>query len=130
MAEVEDSILNTTKKLLGFDADYTAFDTDIIIHINSTFTLLQQLGVGPETGFLIVDDKTTWSEFIGDETIINAVRSYMYLRVRLMFDPPATSYLIESIRKQATELEWRLNVQMEGVRHPWTGAPKDPQMMF
>ena len=130
MAVPVDSILDNTKKMLGIDSEYTAFDTDIVIHINSAFTYLQQLGVGPVQGFLIVDNETGWSEFIGDVSIINSVKTYMYLKVRQVFDPPATSYLIESTRKQAEELEWRLNVQMEGVRNPWGGPKKDPHLMF
>lgn len=113
----EDSILNTVKKMLGFDADYTAFDTDIQIHINSVFFSLTELGVGPEQGFFITGDTETWAQFIGDEKI-QAVKSYMYLRVRLLFDPPANSFAISSFKEQAEKLEWMLNVQQEGAR--WT----------
>lgn len=119
MAEPDDSILNTVKKILGFEAEYTAFDLDIITHINSVFFTLHQLGVGPEKGFMILDKENTWSSFVGPEQI-NAVKSYMALKVRLLFDPPATSFALESLNKQATEMEWRLNVHMEGVKHPWT----------
>jgi hypothetical protein len=116
MAEqVQDSILDTTKKMLGFDWDYDAFDLDIITHINSVFFTLQTLGVGPAEGFSIVDNTKTWSEFTAGENL-NAVKSYMYLKVRLMFDPPANSFTQEAMNKQATEYEWRLNVHMEGVR--------------
>lgn len=117
MTEVSDSILDTTKKLLGFESDYTAFDLDIITHINSVFFTLNDLGVGPTTGLLITDNSTTWSEFIGTDDI-NAVKSYMFMRVRLMFDPPSSSFHLESLNKQAQEMEWRLNVHMEGVRNP------------
>jgi hypothetical protein len=117
MAELTDSILETTKKLLGFESDYTAFDLDIITHINSVFFTLKDLGIGPTVGFLIVDDSATWSDFIGTEDI-NAVKSYMFMRIRLMFDPPSSSFHLESLNKQAQEMEWRLNVHMEGVRNP------------
>lgn len=112
-----DSILDTTKKLLGFESDYTAFDLDIILHINTVFFTLTQLGIGPVTGFSIVDKTANWADFIGAESI-HAVKSYMGLRVRLLFDPPATSFVIEAFKKQAEELEWRLNVHMEGVKYP------------
>lgn len=125
MAEVTDSILDTTKKLLGFDWDYTAFDTDITVHINSIFFTLQQLGVGPDTGFFIADNTATWSDFIGTD-LINAVKTYMYLKVRLLFDPPATSFAIDAISKQAADLEWRLNVQQELIRHPYVEPVPDP----
>ena len=111
----DDSILNTTKKLLGIEPDYTAFDLDIITHINSVFTTLQQLGVGPEDSFFISDATPTWSDFIGDEKNINSVKTYVGLRVRLLFDPPTTSFAIESFQNQLKELEWRLNVQVETV---------------
>lgn len=115
----EDSILDSTKKALGLTSDYTEFDPEIIMHINSVFATLQQLGVGPVTGFLIEDKETAWSAFIGAEENIASVRSYMYLKVRLLFDPPATSFAITAMENQAKEFEWRLNVVMEGVRHPW-----------
>lgn len=113
-----DSILTSTKKVLGIAADYEAFDVDILMHINSVFSILHQLGLGPEDGFVIEDDTATWDAFLGDDPRINSVKTYVYLRVRLMFDPPTTSYLIESTRKQAEELEWRLNVVREG--DSWT----------
>lgn len=112
------SILDSTKKILGFDSDYTVFDLDIITHINSVFFTLQQLGVGPTEGFIIEDNAAVWSDFIGEDQIY-AVKTYMYVKVRLVFDPPTTSFAIDSLNKTAQELEWRLNVQMEGVRHPW-----------
>ena len=112
-----DSILDTTKKLLGLDPSYDVFDVDIITHINTVFFTLQQLGVGPVGGFSIVDNTATWDDYIGTDQI-NGVKSYTFIRVRLLFDPPATSFAIDSLKKQAEELEWRLNVQQEMVRHP------------
>lgn len=105
-----DSILDKTKKLLGIEADYPAFDVDIIMHINTVFSTLSELGIGPVDGFLIEDNTTQWSAFIVDKPYLNQVRSYMYLRVRLLFDPPTTSFAIEAIKNQITEFEWRLSL--------------------
>lgn len=111
---MEDSILKSTKKILGIDPTYDAFDLDIITHINTVFVDLNQLGIGPAAGFMIADDTATWSEYFVTDTNLNAVKTYVYLRVRLLFDPPATSYHIAAIKEQVKELEWRLNVKREG----------------
>ena len=113
-----DSILDTTKKLLGFESDYTAFDLDIITHINTVFSTLQSLGVGPAEGFMITDKEAVWDEFTGLENM-NSVKSYMYMRVRLMFDPPTSSFALDSTKKLAEEIEWRLHVQAEEVNNAW-----------
>lgn len=113
-----DSILTSTKKILGIEESYTAFDEDIMLHINSVFSILNQLGIGPENGFAIEDNSDTWDDFLGDELRLNSVKTYVYLRVRLLFDPPTTSYLINSMNEQVKELEWRLNVQREETS--WT----------
>ncbi len=113
-----DSILDTTKKLLGFESDYTAFDLDIITHINSVFSTLQSLGVGPSEGFMITDKEAVWDEFTGLDNM-NSVKSYMFMRVRMMFDPPTTSFHLESLKKMAEEIEWRLHVQAEEVNNTW-----------
>src|SRR5690606_402498 len=105
-----DSILSTTKKALGIDDAYEAFDPDIKMAVNTVFGTLQQLGVGPEEGFAIEDKETKWSEYLGNDKNLNQVKSYMYMRVRLIFDPPQTSYLITSLEKQCREIEWRLQV--------------------
>ena len=111
---METSILNSTKKILGLAPDYTAFDEDIITHINTAFSTLTQLGVGPAAGFMIEDDTANWVDFIGaTDPQLNSVKSYLYLRVRMLFDPPATSYLINAYEDQLRELEWRLNVHRE-----------------
>lgn len=107
-----DSILISVKKKLGIQEDYTHFDEDIIMDINSTFLILNQLGVGPDEPFTIEDDIAEWSDFI-DDGKIDLVRSYVYLRVRLLFDPPASSFLLDSINKQIAEFEFRMNVQAE-----------------
>ena len=110
---MEQSILTSTKKVLGIAADYTAFDQDIITHINTAFSTLTQLGVGPAEGFMIDDDAPVWTDFIGNDLQYNAVKSYVFLRVRMLFDPPQTSYLITAMERQIQELEWRLNVRRE-----------------
>lgn len=121
---METSILTSTKKILGISEDYTAFDTDIITHINTVFSTLTQLGVGPAEGFMIEDESVDWDEYIVDDLQNNSVKSYMYLRVRLLFDPPATSYLISAFDQQIKELEWRLNVHREETE--WTDPDPDP----
>lgn len=110
---MEQSILNSTKKILGIAADYTVFDLDIITHINTAFSTLTQLGVGPVGGFMIEDDSAEWADFIADDIQNNSVKSYVFLRVRQLFDPPSTSYLISAMEKQIQELEWRLNSHRE-----------------
>lgn len=111
---MDDSILDTVKKMLGLTSDYTAFDTDIIIHINTVFSNLSQMGVGPEEGFMIEDSSTQWNEFIGDDKLLNNVKSYMYLKVRLLFDPPANAAVKEAIDKQIDEIGYRMYTQKGG----------------
>ena len=108
-----ESILTSIKKLLGIDEEYTQFDSDIIMHINSVFLNLTQLGVGPSEGFQIEDDSDTWEDFIGDSNQLQAVKLYVYLKVKLLFDPPLSSSVIESMNRMITELELRLNVAVE-----------------
>lgn len=110
---MEESILISIKKLLGMDKNYTAFDTDIIIHINSVFMILHQLGVGPYDCFKIQDDLAIWRDFISDDEQLEAVKSYMYLKVKSLFDPPLSSAVAEANKQVIKELEWRLNVQAE-----------------
>lgn len=103
-----DSILTSIKKLLGIEPDYTVFDTDLIIHINSVFSILNQLGIGPDDGFVISDENSKWDEYINGLNNIEMVKTYVYLKVRLIFDPPASGTATECINKQIAELEWRL----------------------
>lgn len=110
---METSILISTKKILGIAEDYTVWDLDIITHINSAFSTLTQLGVGPAVGYIITDETDEWGDFIGDDLQLNSVKTYIYLRVRLVFDPPATSYAITAMQDQIQQLEWRLNVHRE-----------------
>ena len=117
MAEttVSESILDSVKKLLGLESDYTAFDTDIILHINSVFMILRQLGVGPEQGFAITDRTSVWGDFVNDSYRLDLIKSYVYLKVRMMFDPPQHSALVESVNNLIAEFEWRLNIQGEEI---------------
>lgn len=108
-----ESILTSIKKMLGITEDYTHFDADIIMHINSVFSILTQLGVGPDDGFMIKDDKAVWTDFIKDDSKMEAVKSYMYLKVKLLFDPPLSSAVIESTNRMISEYEWRLNIAGE-----------------
>ena len=113
MTAIPNSILDETKKALGIGYEHQEFDVDVIMHINSVFSTLQQLGVGPRTGFSIHDASTLWTAFLPQDTLLNNVRSYMYLRVRMLFDPPATSFTQDAFQKQIDELTWRLTVQAE-----------------
>jgi len=113
-----DSVLNTVKKMLGIPIEYDAFDTDIIIHINSVLSILTQMGVLPtndnKTVTEIFDGSTKWSEIIGDDNTINGIRTYVYLKVRLLFDPPTNSALLESFNRQINEFEYRLYTRKGG----------------
>lgn len=104
-----ESILTSIKKLLGIGEEYEHFDLDIIIHINSVLMILTQLGVGPKDGFSIRDSSSVWTDFITTDQL-EAVKSYVFLKVRLLFDPPQSSAAIESINRLISEFEWRLNV--------------------
>lgn len=111
--EKMESILTSVKKLLGITEEYTQFDVDLIIHINSAFMELTQIGVGPPTGFNISDSSDTWNNFLGDSSNLEAVKSYVYLRVRLLFDPPSSSAVMENMKQMLNEYAWRLNVEAE-----------------
>lgn len=111
--KISDSILESVKKLINAEGD-EYFDTDIIIHINTVFSVLQQMGVGPEDGFSIDDKTSTWDEFTEDEPLFNMVKSYMAIRVKLLFDiASANSYYINQLQAQADELEWRIKTAAE-----------------
>ena len=113
------SILTSVKKMLGITEEYDAFDDDIIMHINSVFLTLKQMGVGPTTGFRIDDAGETWENYISTEDnpenieLQSAVKTYMHLKVKLLFDPPASSAVASSYQQQINELEWRLNFEAE-----------------
>jgi hypothetical protein len=119
---VVDSILDEVKQALGVSPDVDAFNADVLMHINSVFSTLNQLGIGPPEGFAIQDSSTTWADFLGDELRLNMVKTYIYLRVRLLFDPPGGSYhLVNSLNEQLKELEWRISTFREG--EAWTPPP-------
>lgn len=115
---MSESILTSVKQNLGLSEDYTAFDSDILLYINGVFSTLHQLGIGPQNGFEIADATPTWDAFIGGQRPLNAVKTYVYLRVRLLFDPPGTSYLVDALNNQIKEHEWRLNQLREETM--WT----------
>lgn len=109
-----ESILTSIKKMLGIGEEYAHFDADIIFHINSALMTLSQLGVGQED-FYITTDEQLWADYLGESKKLEAVKSYIYLRVKLLFDPPANSTLVEAMKQQIDEFEWRLNVQAEST---------------
>ena len=108
-----DSILTSVKKLLGLTEEYTAFDADLIMHINSVLMILRQMGVGPQEGFGISDATATWSEFCQNRADIEAVKSYTALKVKMLFDPPQSSSTMEATKNRISELEWRLYAECD-----------------
>lgn len=118
MAALDGIILDDIKKLLGMNPEYDAFDLDTIIGINTVFSNLQQLGVGPREAFQLLDNTETWGEFFATTTVpsnFSFVKSYVFMKVKMMFDPPSVGYAVTAMEKQILELEWRLNVQAEGA---------------
>lgn len=113
MEALSSSILDSIKKLIGFDKTYDVFDSDLIIAINSSFTILNQLGIGPEKSFSIRDSTSTWGDFFNDEESIELVKSYIYLRTRLLVDPPISGVLHEAVERQISEFEWRMYIQSD-----------------
>lgn len=110
-----ESILTSIKKLLGIAEEYEHFDADLIMHINSVFSILTQLGVGPSEGFSIEDETAVWTDFIPEKSRIEFVKSYIHLKVKLLFDPPLGSAVIESMNRMISELEWRIQVAVDPV---------------
>ena len=104
------SILDSIKSLLGIDVSDINFDTELIIHINGAIAVLSQLGVGPKTGYLIIDKNNQWNEFIGERTDLEFIKSDIYLRVRLIFDPPQNSFLVDAIKESIKEYDWRIGI--------------------
>lgn len=117
---MDTSILNNTKKILGISLNDTSFDLDVLIHINSAFSILHQIGVGPPEGFSIIDDTTNWEDFIATTPefapYLDLIKTCVYLRVRLSFDPPQLGFLIEALQKQIQEHESRLSFAREAVQ--------------
>ena len=110
---MDSSILTSIKKLLGIAEEDTSFDQDIIMHINTVFAILAQLGVGPANGFSIEDDSAIWEDYLGNATNLELVKSYIYMKVRSMFDPPTSSILVDAMNKNISELEWRINTTVD-----------------
>ena len=108
-----ESILRTIRKMIGPDETYTHYDTDLIIHINSALAVLTQLGVGPSEGFFIQDESATWNDFLGNDPKLEMVKSYVYMKVKLAFDPPSSSAVIDSMNRSISEFEWRANMAAE-----------------
>jgi hypothetical protein len=126
---VSGSILDDVKKVLGLDPTYTAFDPDIVMHINSVFATLNQLGIGPTSGFMIMGNSETWDSYLGDDVNLNSVKTYICMRVRMVFDPPASGFALDAMKEQIRESEWRLNVKREG--ESWTDPnPPTPPSPF
>lgn len=121
---MEHSILISTKKILGIDPTYTAFDLDIITHINATFSTLHQLGFGPSLGFAIEDATAVWTDFEPEPIWLNHIRTYVFLKVRVVFDPPNTSFVLAALERQITELEFRLSLEREGTE--WVDPTPQP----
>ena len=112
------SILNTVKKMLGIDVSYHVFDMDIIVGINSALATLNQLGVIVDSDFTVMDECSKWDEVIKDKwfTRLSFIQQYVYLKVKTLFDPPTSSFVLDAFNKQISELEWRINVEIETIR--------------
>lgn len=110
---MNESILTSVKEMLGIEEGYEYFDRDIIIHINSALATLSQLGVGPEEGFVVEDSLATWDNLINDEKLLNFVPTYVYLKVRLGFDPPTSASVLDSMERQVSQYEWRISVAVD-----------------
>lgn len=117
-AQLANSILHDVKQMVGQEWDDTTYDLDIMTHINSVFLDLQQIGVGSNDGFSISDYSTKWDAYLGTDKNLNAVKSYIYIRVRLLFDPPTNGFLVTSLEKQAERMEWRLMVHNDPPVEP------------
>ena len=113
---MQDSILMTIRKLVCGNPYADHFDTDLLVHINACFSILNQLGVGPESGFVVTDETQSWSSYIADNYILNMVKTYVTLKVKKIFDPPLTSSVLEAMDKEISQLEWRLNVAVDPVK--------------
>lgn len=108
-----DSILMSVKRMLNVDPEEQAFDMEIGTHINGVFMTLWQLGIGPDDGFSVRDADTQWTDFSNDKTLVETLKEYVYLKVRMIFDPPASSIVADAYNSRISELEWRLNIQAE-----------------
>lgn len=126
---MDTSILRNTKKILGIAIDDDSFDTDIVLQINAAFSILSQMGIGPRGGFSIEDEEAQWEDFIltNDPTVLDLVKTCIFLRVRLVFDPPGTSFQLNALERQLTEHEWRLSTLREEV--DWVSPTPIPDVV-
>lgn len=115
MDQRTDSIVASIKKMLGLEDEYTPFDMDVITHINAAFMTLTQMGIGPKEGFMVDDYNQTWEQFLTNKVMLGGVKTWVYLQVKMMFDPPSNSILMDAMKQQADQILWRLNVQAESV---------------
>lgn len=111
-----DSVLTSIKKLLGITEEYKQFDQDLIIHINSVLMGLTQIGVGPSEGMRIQDDSTTWNDLLSNISNLEAVKTYVYLKVKMIFDPPTSSSVMDAMNRSINEYEWRLNINADSQK--------------
>lgn len=111
-----DSVLTSIKKLLGITEEYDQFDQDLIIHINAVLMVLTQIGVGPSNGMIIKDSSTTWNDILSDTSNIEAVKTYVYLKVKMIFDPPSSSSVADAMNRSINEYEWRLNINADSQK--------------
>ena len=112
---MEESILKTIKQLIGCPDDFEQFDLDLIVHINSAFATLTQLGVGPKEGYRITGADNEWSEFEDDIQKLSLIKDYVYIKTRLLFDPPTSGSLMDSLKEQLKEMEWRLYILYDPI---------------
>lgn len=110
---METSILTSTKKILGIAEEYTVFDLDIITHLNAAFVILWQCGLGPSGGFMIEDETTDWDDYVPNQGSLNLIKTFVFLKVKILFDPPTTSFLLAALEKQADEYIWRISMLRE-----------------
>lgn len=129
---MSDSILTSVKKVLGLDESYTAFDADVTLFINAALSDLNQLGVGPDDGFAITDATPVWTDFLGSDLRTNQAQTYVFLKVKLMFDPPQSGYAVTAMQEQIKEAGWRLNTRREHIIYtdPETGLPVEQLLVL
>lgn len=130
MGTYDESILTETKKALGIADDVTVFDTDVRMHINSAFGTLNQLGIGPEGGFEVIDANQTWADILASDLKLSPVKSYVHLRVRMLFDPPSNSWLTVAMKEQIEQLEWRLSSVREDAIPVPNPPPEDEELLY
>lgn len=125
---METCILYTIKKMLGVSLEESPFDMEIMVGINSAIMVLNQIGIGP-SGFVVTGIEQTWSDLLEDFTDLEAVKSYIYIRTRLVFDPPTNSFLVNALQDQMKEYEWRLSIRQSerSDKNEYSGHPRPPR---